>query len=1272
MKRSSQFSLLSVAKRSLMGFGAALLVVLAFESNVLAATPVDIYQDMENGNNNDVLTPTIMNASSHPASGWTATSGTLWVSTANHRDLPGPVVVGGVTYNGTGGTRTWKWNDNHANNFVSVDFTGNYSSMTIACYFTLGQTDHSWNSFDHIVTEGSSVFSVFQSIYDDDGGPYFRCHSTLQNYISTGSGKIAVVSNKTYWISLHYDGLAGMTYMAVFDPDNGYAQVGTTLFSYSVLNSTSHAPYYFGRGDAHGDNPTLSSQSYIDHFLVDLTNAAFPLLPSGGSDTTAPSAPPTVRDGTATDQSIAVSTTQLSANWDPAWDAESGIKGYQYAIGTTLGGTNVVNWASMKNETVVTKTGLSLTTGQTYYFSVKAVNGAGLVGPATNSNGQTVGTDTTPPSAPAAVRDGNGGIYGATGVYVPPGTDIDETSSTTTLDGNFDPATDAESGISCYQYAFGTTPGGTQTVNWTSVQANMYRGFIEKGSLTLTPGQRYYFSVRAINNAGLTGSATNSDGQIVVNPNDTTPPNAPPGVRDGTGADISTTTSTTQLSANWDMSSDAESGISGYQYAIGTTAGGTNTVNWTSLAYVSSVTRTGLSLTVGQTYYFSVKAINGVGLTGSATNSNGQTVVSGGDVTPPSAPPAVRDGTGTDISTTSSTTQLSANWDASTDAESGISGYQYAIGTTAGGTQTVNWTSLGNVTTVTKTGLTLTVGQTYYFSVKAVNGAGLTGSATNSNGQTVVDVTAPSAPPAVRDGTGTDISTTTSTTQLSANWDASTDSESGISGYQYAIGTTVGGTQTVNWTSLGNVTTVTKTGLTLTVGQTYYFSVRAVNGAGLTGTATNSNGQTVVSVSSVVYFQDNFERWTVHGGAWSSVTGETSTHTLNTSTDYAKAGAKSLKLTDGDTTATTGAYLTKTFSPAIAGDIYVRFYAFLPTGYGSANSNCRRRVLRAFCGGNKAQFTFLGDAPLMEEVGNWGAVQGSALSENAWHCIEMHAATPSASTLMELWVDGVKNSSTLNGAFSGSTTWDYIQFGDVVLGGGANGTGTVYLDELVVSNSYVGTGITSPVTYFSDNFENWTAHGGAWSSVNGESSTHTLNTSTDFARSGTKSLKLTDTDSTGTTGASLTKNFSPTISGDIYARFYVYLPSGYESANTGAARRLLRLLCGSNRGQMSVRAGGQLIMEEIGAWSSVTGPSLSESAWHCIEMHCTAPTATTLLEFWVDGVLNSTALMANFSASSTWDRVDLGDFGLGGGTNGDGTFYLDEAVVSNSYVGPLP
>ena len=105
---------------------------------------------------------------------------------------------------------------------------------------------------------------------------------------------------------------------------------------------------------------------------------------------------------------------------------------------------------------------------------------------------------------------------------------------------------------------------------------------------------------------------------------------------------------------------------------------------------------------------------------------------------------------------------------------------------------------------MTKTGLSLVTGQTYFVSVYAVNAAGLTSSTTCSNGQTV-DSTAPTAPANVRDGLGADISITSSTNTLSANWDAATDTESGISGYQYAIGTTAGGTNTVNWTSLGNV-----------------------------------------------------------------------------------------------------------------------------------------------------------------------------------------------------------------------------------------------------------------------------------------------------------------------------------------------------------------------------------------------------------------------------------------------------------------------------------
>jgi N-acetyl-anhydromuramyl-L-alanine amidase AmpD len=107
------------------------------------------------------------------------------------------------------------------------------------------------------------------------------------------------------------------------------------------------------------------------------------------------------------------------------------------------------------------------------------------------------------------------------------------------------------------------------------------------------------------------------------------------------------------------------------------------------------------------------------------------------DWTPPSVVDTINDGLAADIVFTNSATDLSANWSASVDTNSAIAKYWYAIGTTAGATDVVNWTDNWFNRTVTHTGLTLVDGQTYYFSVKAENGAGLISAVYTGNGQTV-------------------------------------------------------------------------------------------------------------------------------------------------------------------------------------------------------------------------------------------------------------------------------------------------------------------------------------------------------------------------------------------------------------------------------------------------------------------------------------------------------------------------------------------------------
>jgi hypothetical protein len=101
---------------------------------------------------------------------------------------------------------------------------------------------------------------------------------------------------------------------------------------------------------------------------------------------------------------------------------------------------------------------------------------------------------------------------------------------------------------------------------------------------------------------------------------------------------------------------------------------------------------------------------------------------------------------------------------------------------------------------------------------------------------TATDVTAPTTP-----GVNDDGESTTDLTQLHGKW-TSSDAESGVVDYRYAIGTASGGTDVVDWTSAGVSTAATKTGLNLSVGKTYYFAVRARNGNGLWSSVGISDG----------------------------------------------------------------------------------------------------------------------------------------------------------------------------------------------------------------------------------------------------------------------------------------------------------------------------------------------------------------------------------------------------------------------------------------------
>lgn len=170
-----------------------------------------------------------------------------------------------------------------------------------------------------------------------------------------------------------------------------------------------------------------------------------------------------------------------------------------------------------------------------------------------------------------------------------------------------------------------------------------------------------------------------------------------------------------------------------------------------------------------------------------------------------------------------------------------------------------------------------------------------------------VDWTVP-IDPTVADGISTDIDTFYVNTEITANWSGASDPNSGVASYEYAVGTTAGGTNIVNWTSNGSATNVTHTGLSLTYNTMYYVSVRTTDGAGLTSTGASSNGQylkqpsqppiasfttssTTVCAGDQIQLNNNSTNatsysWTTSGGTLSGTTATNPTLTVSSSGSY--------------------------------------------------------------------------------------------------------------------------------------------------------------------------------------------------------------------------------------------------------------------------------------------------------------------------------------------------------------------------------------------------
>jgi len=266
-------------------------------------------------------------------------------------------------------------------------------------------------------------------------------------------------------------------------------------------------------------------------------------------------------------------TGQVVLSWTaPSSDGGAGITGYNVYRGTSPGGESGTAIATGVGTTTFTDTGVS--NGTTYYYTVAAVNSVGTSAPSGEASA-TPKAAATVPSAP-------------TGLTASGGNGSAKLSWTA-------PASNGGAAITGYNVYRGTSPGGeSATPVATGVTGTSYT------DTGLTNGTAYYYTVAAVNAVG----ASSQSGEATVTPQ-ATAPTAPTGLAAVAGNG--------SVSLSWSVpASDGGTTITGYNIYRGTAQGGEAAIPIAS--GVTSTSYSDASVANGTTYYYTVAAVNAVGV----------------------------------------------------------------------------------------------------------------------------------------------------------------------------------------------------------------------------------------------------------------------------------------------------------------------------------------------------------------------------------------------------------------------------------------------------------------------------------------------------------------------------------------------------------------------------------------------------------------------------------------------------------------------------------
>ncbi|UOE37132.1 Ig-like domain-containing protein [Chryseobacterium oryzae] len=364
-----------------------------------------------------------------------------------------------------------------------------------------------------------------------------------------------------------------------------------------------------------------------------------------------------------------------------SWTSSVGTTSYKINLGTTPGGTDILNSFDVGN--VITYTIPSTTPllyGKLYYVKVLPSNSYGTAIGCTEFSFTTKNLNCPSVSAPSS---------SATNVSLTP------TFTWTAV-------TDATG----YKLTIGTTPGGNNILN--AFDLGNVTTYTLPTSLTI--GTKYYYTLNAYNSYNSSLSCTERSFTTAGCATVSAPASA------ATGVSLTPT-------FTW----AAVTGVTGYKLNIGTTSGGTDVLNAFDVGNVTTYTLPN-SLALGTKYYYTLNSYNSTSTTPGCSERTFTTLTACPSVSAPAS-------AATGVSVTPTFT-----WAASANA----TGYKITIGTTSGGNDVLNAFDVGNVLTYTLP-TPLNNGLKYFYTINGYNATSTSLGCSERNFTTVVTCFVPTA-----------------------------------------------------------------------------------------------------------------------------------------------------------------------------------------------------------------------------------------------------------------------------------------------------------------------------------------------------------------------------------------------------------------------------------------------------------------------------------------------------------------------------------------------